>query len=50
MEEKLLGHMKGKILAHVPSAMEAVRDAFHEYVEGLSYLNDPSRPALEKAL
>ena len=50
MEEKLLGHMKGEIPTHVPSAMEVVRDAFHEYVEGLNYVNDPSRLALEKAL
>ena len=30
--------------------IEAVRDAFHEYVQGLNYVNDPSKPALEKAL
>ena len=50
MEEKLLEHMKGEIPTHVPSVIEAVRDAFHEYVQGLNYVNDPSKPALEKAL
>ena len=50
MEEKLLKHMKGEILAHVPSVIEAVRDAFHEYVKGLNYVNDLSKSVLEKAL
>ena len=50
MEEKLLEHMKGEMPAHVPSVIEAVTDAFHEYVEGLNYVNDPSKPALEKVL
>ena len=27
-----------------------VRDAFHEYVESLNYVNDLTKPALEKAL
>ena len=48
MEEKLLKHMKGEIPTHVPYVIEAVRDAFHEYVQGLNYVNDPSKPALEK--
>ena len=43
MEEKLLEHMKGEIPAHVPSVIEAVRVAFHKYVEGLNYVNDPSK-------
>ena len=46
MEEKLLEHMKGAIPAHVPSVIEA----FQEYVEGLNYVSDPSKSALEKAL
>ena len=50
MEEKLFEHMKGEIPVHVPSVIEAVRDAFHEYVEGLNYVNDSSKLALEKAL
>ena len=50
MEEKLLEHMKAEIPAHVPSVIEAVRDAFHKYVEGLNYVNDPNKPALEEAL
>ena len=43
MEEKLLEHMKGEVPAHVPSVIETVRDAFHEYVEGLNYVNDTSK-------
>ena len=50
MEEKLLEHMKGEIPAHLPSAIDAVRDAFHKYVEGLNHVKGPSKPALEKAL
>ena len=38
------------IPAHVASVIEAIRDASHKYIEGLNYLNDQSKPALEKAL
>ena len=48
MEEKLLEHMKGEILAHVPSVIEAVRDAFRKYIEGINYVNDLSKPALHR--
>ena len=47
MEEKLLEQMKGEIPAHVPSVIETVRDVFHEYVEGLNYVNDSGKSAFE---
>ena len=50
MEEKLLEHMTGEIPAHLPSVIDAVRDVFHKYVEGLNYVKGPSKPELEKAL
>ena len=50
IEEKFLEHMKGEIPTHVSFVIEAVRDAFHKYLEGLNHVNDPSKPALEKAL
>ena len=50
MEEKDLEHMKGKIPAHVPFFIEAVRDTFQKYVKDLNYVNDPSKPALEIGL
>ena len=50
MEERFLEHMKDEIPTHVPFVIEAVRGAFHKYLEGLNHVNDPSKPALEKAL
>ena len=50
MEEKDLEHMKGKIPAHVPFFIDAVRDTFQKYVKDLNYVNDPSKPALEIGL
>ena len=49
IEEKLLEHVKGEIPAHVPSVIDAARYAYHKYVEGLTYVKGPSKPALEIA-
>ena len=49
IEEKLLEHVKGEIPAHVPSVTDAARYAYHKYVEGLTYVKGPSKPALEIA-